>query len=91
MTTLDSDVLAHQVESLRAALERVLDARDKEAKAYFSYQTALDNYGAEGRAREAANHTRAMLTASQAEREARLLLATLKTPNAELSGPGRRR
>lgn len=72
-------VLRCQVESLHAALVKVLDTHEKEAKAYLTYQTALDNYSADGREREATNHMRAMHAASSAEREARLLLATLKT------------
>lgn len=80
-TDLDADVLRCQVDSLRDALLKVLDTRDAEAKAHFTYQTALDNYGPEGRAREATNHMRAMTAASSAEREAHLLLATLKRPN----------
>jgi hypothetical protein len=77
----DLPVLQAQVDSLKAALLKVLDTRDAEAKAHFTYQTALDNYGPEGRAREASNHMRAMTAASSAERGARLLLATLKTIN----------
>ncbi len=84
-TDLDADVLRCQVDSLRTALLKVLDTRDAEAKAHFTYQTALDNYGPEGRAREATNHMRAMTAASSAEREARLLLATMKRPNLSLS------
>lgn len=80
-TELDADVLRCQVDSLRNALLKVLNTREKEAAATMSYQVALDNYGPEGRAREATNQMRAMQAASTAEREARLLLATLKTPN----------
>jgi hypothetical protein len=79
-TELDADVLRCQVDSLRAALAKVLDTREKEAKAYFAYQTASDNYSA-GAARESRQHLAAMTAASKAEKEARLLLATLKTPN----------
>lgn len=86
MNELPAEVLRCQVDSLRDALVKVLDTRDKEAKAHFTYQTALDNYGPEGRAREATNHMRAMTAANSAEREARLLLATLKTPNARDEG-----
>ncbi len=79
---LDVPVLKAQVESLQAALQRVLDAREKEAKAHFAFQTASDNY-ASGAAREGRQHMAAMTAASNAEKDARLLLATLKTPNAE--------
>lgn len=79
----DWQVLACQVASLRAALVKVLDTHEKEAGAYLTYQTALDNYSPEGRAREATNHMRAMQAASAAEREARVLLATLKTPEVK--------
>ena len=84
----DWQVLAHQVNGLRAALLKVLDTREKEAKAHFAFQTASDNY-ASGASREGRQHLAAMTAASNAEKEARLLLATLKTPNASLSG-GRR-
>ena len=73
-------VLAHQVTSLRAALLNVLDARDKEAKAWFSYENARNNFSGRG-AVESKRHLAAMTAASNAEKEARLLLATLKTPN----------
>ena len=70
----------------RSLLMKVLDTREKEAKAHFTYQTAFDNYGPDGRAREATNHMRAMTAASSAEREARLLLATLRRPNVAIKG-----
>ena len=73
-------VQAHQVQSLRAALVKVLDTREKEAKAHFAFQTASENYTS-GAAREGRQHMAAMTAASNAEKEARLLLATLKTPN----------
>ena len=73
-------VQACQVGSLRAALLKVLDTREKEAKAHFAFQTAIDNYTS-GAAREGRLHMAAMTAASNAEKEARLLLATLKPPN----------
>lgn len=76
----DVEVLVCQVESLRAALLKVLDTRTKEAKAWRSYEVAADNYSG-GHMAEAARHLAAMTAASAAEKEARLLLATLKTPN----------
>jgi hypothetical protein len=77
----DLPVLACQVESLRAALVKVLDTREKEANAYFAWNTAIQNY-ASGAVREDRQHMAAMRAASNAEQEARLLLATMKTPNA---------
>lgn len=84
----DMQVLACQVDSLRAALLKVLDTREQEAKAWFAYETAHDNFTG-GAALESRRHLAMMQAASSAEKEARLLLATLKTPNAELSGPQR--
>jgi hypothetical protein len=66
------DVLA----SLRAALVKVLDTRDREARATMSYQTAREN--GSGSAHERQAYERAMLAASDAEREARVLLLTLR-------------
>jgi hypothetical protein len=63
---------------------KVLDTREKEAKAHFAYLNASDNYTF-GATREDRQHLAAMLAASDAEKEARLLLATLKTPNVEVS------
>jgi hypothetical protein len=80
MSNIDDEVLRCQVDSLRAALLKVLDTREKEAKAHFAYQTALDNYSG-GAGRESRQHMAAMTAASNAEKEARLLLATLKPPN----------
>lgn len=76
----DMQVLACQVDSLRAALLKVLDTREKEAKAWFAYETARDNFTG-GAALESRRHLAMMQAASSAEKEARLLLATLKTPN----------
>lgn len=80
-----TDVVACQVNSLRDALVKVLDTREKEAKAWFAYETARDNYTG-GAALESRRHLEMMQAASTAEKEARLLLATLKTPNAKLTG-----
>ena len=78
--------VAHeQVKSLRAALAKVLDTRDKEAKAHLSYQNAIDNFSG-GAQREGRQHLAAMTAASNAEKEARLLLATLRAPNPSISG-----
>lgn len=81
----DWQVLACQVGSLRAALLKVLDAREKEAQAWMAYQNAADNYHGRGDS-YSKRHLAAMTAASTAEKEARLLLATLKTPNAVLTG-----
>ncbi len=75
---MDTVVLKMQRDSLRDALVKVLDTREKEAAATMSFQVALDNYGPDGRAREAMNQMRAMQAASNAEREARVLLLTLR-------------
>ena len=80
MTELPADVLRCQVNSLRAALVKVLDSREKEAKAFFAWQTAYENFSGGARL-EGRQHLAAMTAASTAEKEARLLLATLKTPN----------
>jgi hypothetical protein len=75
-TTLDPDVLLMQRDSLRDALVKLLDAHEREAKATMSYQNARENFSDSSDERKA--HERAMLAASQAEREARVLLLTLK-------------
>lgn len=79
-TGLGADVLACQVESLRAALVKVLDTRNREAKASLAYQTASDNYSG-GAVYEGRQHMAAMMAASNAEKEARLLLVTLRPPH----------
>lgn len=72
----DAAVLKCHVDSLRDALTKVLDTRNKEAKAALSYQTARENFSDDTDERKA--HERAMLAACDAEREARTLLLTLK-------------
>ena len=72
--TADLAASRAEVEALRLALRKVLDARDEEAKARFSYENARDNFTS-GAALESRRHQRAMLAASSAEKEARLLLA----------------
>lgn len=71
------EVALHQIDALRDALVRVLDTHEKEAKAAASMRVAQENYSDGGR-REAAAHLRAMSAASDAEKQARTLLATLK-------------
>lgn len=77
---MDAVVLKMQRDSLRDALVKLLDAHDREAKATMRYQHALENFSDSSHERKA--HERAMLAASDAEREARLLLATLKVLGA---------
>ncbi len=76
----DRVVLVAQVNGLRAALVKVLDAGDREAAATMSWQNARENFSDSSHERKA--HERAMLASSEAEREARLLLATLKVLGA---------
>lgn len=78
----DADVLACQVISLREALLKVLETREKEAKAFLAWQTAYENFSGGARL-ESRQHLAAMTASSTAEKEARLLLATLKTPNVK--------
>jgi len=70
------EVMAIQRESLRAALQKVLDAHNREAKATMSYQNARENFSDSSDERRAQES--AMLAACDAEREARVLLLTLK-------------
>jgi hypothetical protein len=70
------DVLAIQRDDLQAALQKVLDAHNREAKATMSYQNASENFNNSNPEREELE--RAMLAASDAEREARVLLLTLR-------------
>jgi uncharacterized coiled-coil DUF342 family protein len=100
MFTLEQerDALRAEVEALRVGrdslrdslikaletLRRVLDTRNKEADAIVSYQVARENFSdstAERKVQE-----RAMLAASEAEREARALLLTLRTDAARAAG-----
>ena len=72
----ENAVLTEQVRALWHALAKVLDAGSREAAATMSWQTARDNFSSDGHERR--EHERAMLAAGDAEREAHLLLATLK-------------
>jgi hypothetical protein len=72
----ENAVLAEQVRALWHALAKVLDAGNREAAATMSWQNARENFGDSSHERKA--HERAMLAASEAEREAHVLLATLK-------------
>lgn len=73
---LDAKVLMAQRDSLSHALQKVLDAINAEAKARMSWQNARENFSSDEH--ESRQHERAMLAASQAEQEARVLLMTLK-------------
>ena len=73
---MDVVVLKMQRDSLRNALVKVLDTRNREAKAAMSYQSARENFSDSADERKA--HERAMLAASDAEREARVVLLTLR-------------
>lgn len=73
-------VLVAQVNALRAALVKVLDTGNREAAATMSYRNARENFSDSSAERKA--HERALLAASEAEREARVLLATLKVRGA---------
>lgn len=70
------EVLRLQRDSLRDALAKVLDTHSREAKATMSYQNANENFSDSADERRA--QERAMLAASEAEREARVLLLTLR-------------
>lgn len=72
----ENAVLAEQVRALWQALAKVLDAGNREAAATMTWENARDNFSDSSHARKA--HERAMLAASEAEREAHVLLATLK-------------
>ena len=80
MTELPAEVLRCQVDSLRDALLKVLETREREAKAWLASHTAKENFSDRG-VNEEREHLAAMNAASDAERQARLLLATLKAPN----------
>lgn len=71
----DAEALRLQRDQLAAALRKVLDARELEARTAFAYANASANFS-HARA-ESKAHTSAMVAASAAEKEARLLLATL--------------
>jgi hypothetical protein len=70
------EALALQRDNLRDALAKVLDTHNQEAKAAMSYQNARENFSDSSDERKA--QERAMLAACEAEREARVLLLTLR-------------
>ena len=80
----DWQVLTAQRDALRAALVKVLDAHEREAKATMSYQNARENFS--DSSDELKAHASAMLAAREAEREARVLLLTRRMgPNEQLT------
>ena len=76
MGAMDTEVMKMQRDSLRDALRKVLAAGDREAKARMIWQNASENFSDSVDERKA--HERAMLAANNAEREARVLLLTLR-------------
>ena len=75
-TGLDAVVLKIQRDSLRDALVKVLNTHELEARTCMSYENAWENYINSDPERKA--YELAMLAASDAEREARVLLLTMK-------------
>jgi hypothetical protein len=84
MNDRELQVITAQRDSLRDALKKVLDTRNQEAKASMSYQNARENFSSYGHERKA--HERAMFAASDAEREARVLLLTLRDTSPKTEG-----
>jgi hypothetical protein len=84
MNDRELQVITAQRDGLRDALKRVLDTRESEAKASMIYQNARDNFSSDGHERKA--HERAMFAASDAEREARVLLLTLRDTSHKTEG-----
>lgn len=76
MTIQTLEVVKLQRDALRDALQKVLDTYEAEAKALASWQNAQENFSEDSYERKA--HEQAMFAASAAEREARVLLLTLK-------------
>ena len=72
----DTAVLLIQRNSLRDALHKVLDTHETEAMSAMSYRVARENFSGSSDERKA--HERAMQAAIDANREARVLLLTLK-------------
>jgi len=73
----DVDVLRGQVDSLRAALTKVLDTQEESARAQLSYENAQANFS-DGGIHEKQQYFAAMRVASHAEKEARNLLLNLE-------------
>ena len=65
-------------DALRAALTRVLDTHEREAKAYLTAQVASENFSRRSAKADEHAHLQAAVEASKAEKEARELLAAMK-------------
>ena len=76
MSELPAEVLRCQVDSLRDALAKVLGTRKTESSAWLASHNAKDSTSDRG-AHEEREHLAALDEMLNAEREARLLLATL--------------
>jgi hypothetical protein len=76
MADRELQVITAQRDSLRDALQKVLDTREREAKAMLAWSNAQNNFGVCRHERMA--HAKAMDAACDAEREARVLLLTLR-------------
>ena len=79
---LDATVLKIQRDNLRDALVKVLDVHKLVARTCMSYENANENYSNSDPERKA--HELAMLAASDAEREARVLLLTMKEKSSRI-------
>jgi hypothetical protein len=85
MTDRELQVITAQRDSLRDALKKVLDTREKEARAWFASHNAKENFSDRG-VKEERQHLAAMTAASDAEREARVLLLTLRDASPKTGG-----
>ena len=65
-------------DALRAALTRVLDTHEREAKAYLTAHVASENFSRRSAKADEHAHLQAAVEASKAEKEARELLAAMK-------------
>lgn len=79
-TQLTEALLAVEAErdALRAALTRVLDTHEREAKAYLTAQVASENFSRRSAKADEHAHFQAAMESSKAEKEARELLAAMK-------------
>lgn len=77
-TTINANSLLIQRDALRDALAKVLDTRAQVAISETSHRIALQHYSPAGRATATREFGRAVDAANAAEREARVLLLTLK-------------
>ncbi len=79
MNELPAEILRCQVDSLRDALAKVLDTRKAESRAWLASHNAKESSHDRG-VREEREHLATLDEMLNAEREARLLLATLLLP-----------